>query len=218
MRSCQFPACQAQAMDYCCVWYLDNPKEKLSIDSAHRSPYQIILGAFQDVPGTGSSTQPWYAVKPNLSCSDYQVVGTMHPLGSFVHFKLAFLLICLISVTLWDIPTTNNGWTRCVCVCTKEHHTKETPFSRWRPRQTKGRTIEQEDWHFWCKMYHENIFQQLAEKVIFNHNYKNRTIKLRWAGFWYCNASPFFFWSHIRMTCWNVKTGREEKQVINGKV
>lgn len=45
-----------------------------------------------------------------LSCSDYQVVGTHGPLGSFiVHFKLPFLLICLISVTLWDSPTKNNG-------------------------------------------------------------------------------------------------------------
>lgn len=87
-----------------------------------------------------------------------------HSLESFVvHFKLAFLLICLISVALWDSSTTNNGWTRCVCVLHKRAAHKGTPFSRWRTRKTKGRTIEQEDWHFWCKMYHE-----IAEKVIFN--------------------------------------------------
>lgn len=162
--SCQFPACQAQAKDYCYIWYLDNPKEKLSIDSTHTSPYQIILGSFQGGPGTGSIIQP----SPSYPAVIIKWLVLTHPLGSFVvHFKLA----CLLTSSQWPSETVllqimaEPGVFVC---CTKEHHTKETPSSRWRTGQTKGRRTQQEDQHFWCKMYHENIFQQLAERVIFN--------------------------------------------------
>lgn len=126
MRSCQLPACQRITVVFG-TWIIQ--KRNYPLIQPTDLHIRSFLVPFRMCQAQAAAHSPDMQSSPAYPAVIIKWLVLMHPLGSFVvHFKLAFLLICLISVNLWDISTTNNGWTRCVCVLHKGEPHKGNSF------------------------------------------------------------------------------------------